>query len=649
MSWNTGLYGQALNIAKIDERRLRVVAGPGTGKSFALMRRVARLLEEGQDPTRIMAVTFTRNAADSLVIDLKKLNVAGCEKVHVGTLHSYCFSLLNREEVFHYLNRTPRPIITFPKSGSLQFEGRVMLDDLGSQQFGRKRDCTKRIRAFEAAWARMQSEQPGWAQDEIDNKFQIELINWLKFHKAMLIGELVPEALRFLRDNPMSNALTKFDHVIVDEYQDLNRAEQEIIDMLSQNGAAAIVGDADQSIYGFRHAHPEGIEEYGSRHPATYNESLRECRRCPKGVVLIADQLIRKNYPDSSIPRLQAKPDNCEGEIRIVQWNEPDDEAEGVAGFISHIINNRGYRSGEILVITPRRRLAYLIRDIIKEKGIPVYSFYQEEALEGESAQRAFALLTLVKNKEDRVALRWWLGHKSSSGLRSPYRKLRQHCEKSGDSPRSVLDTIDQGNLSLPGTSYLLKPFRELKEVIEELSKLSLPDLVDSLLPEDDNDCTALREIAVRSLEKSKDIDELFDHIRTHITQPEVPEGDFIKIMSPQKAKGLTSKVVIVTSCIEGLLPFTDSELTLGEQEESIREQRRLFYVAITRCTEILVLSSFTQIARRLAMNIGTQIKRYGGGLGYTNTSQFIDELGPAAPRRLRGAEWRNSGYSDVI
>ena len=175
---------------------------------------------------------------------------------------------------------------------------------------------------------------------------------------------------------------------------------------------------------------------------------------------------------------------------------------------------------------------------------------------------------------------------------------------------------------------------------------MSLPDLVDSLLPEDNNDCTALREIAVRFLEKSKDIDELFNHIRTHITQPEVPEGDFIKIMSPQKAKGLTSKVVIVTSCIEGLLPFIDNErLTPQEQDEVIREQRRLFYVAITRCTEILVLSSFIQIERSLAMNIGTQIQSYRGGIGHTITSRFISELGPMAPSSLSGPEWRNSGY----
>ena len=80
MSWSTGLTGSALNIASTDHNRLRVVAGPGTGKSFAIMRRVARLLEEGQDPRRILAVTFTRNAASSLVSDLNDIGVEGCEE-----------------------------------------------------------------------------------------------------------------------------------------------------------------------------------------------------------------------------------------------------------------------------------------------------------------------------------------------------------------------------------------------------------------------------------------------------------------------------------------------------------------------------------------------------------------------------------------
>ena len=110
----------------------------------------------------------------------------------------------------------------------------------------------------------------------------------------MLIGELVPEAYRHLRDNPACEALSAFDHVIVDEYQDLNRAEQDLIDLLGGNGQTAIVGDVDQSIYRFRHANPEGIEGFGVTHPETHDENLDECRRCPTRVVTIADHLIRE-------------------------------------------------------------------------------------------------------------------------------------------------------------------------------------------------------------------------------------------------------------------------------------------------------------------------------------------------------------------
>lgn len=640
MSWDTGLEGTALEIAGTDQSRLRVVAGPGTGKSFAMMRRVARLLEQGQEPKRIMGVTFTRNAAASLVEDVSRLDVPGSKDVRVGTLHSYCFSLLNRADVFNYLNRTPRPLIAIFKSGSLQFEGKVLLDDLVySSDFG-KRESTKRIRAFEAAWARLQSEEPGWPQDEGDRVFQTELINWLKFHEAMLIGELIPEALRFLRNNPAHSSLTDFDHVIVDEYQDLNRAEQEIIDLLSRQSRAAVVGDADQSIYSFRHAHPDGIEDYASRHHGTYDISLTECRRCPTNVVSIADRLIRENHPASSTPRLEGMVGNPEGEIYIVQWEDAESEAQGLTRYIRHLIEDRGYGPNEVLVITPRRRLAYRLRDIIQTHDIPVHSFYQEEALEELAAQEAFCIMTLLSNPEDRVALRWWLGRKSSNGLSASYRKLRQHCESSADHPWGVLEALGRGDLHLSGMSHLLIRFRELKEILGELSELDIADLVERILPEDDASRAALRDIAVLALENSDDIGEFFEHVRTHITQPEVPDGEFVRIMSPQKSKGLTSKVVIVTSCVEGLLPVLDYSLSPDEIDEAVREQRRLFYVAITRCTDILVLSSFTGIERGLALNIGAQIRNRRGPVGYTITSRFINELGPTAPRALAGEEW---------
>lgn len=647
MSWDDGLTGTARNIAATDESPLRVMAGPGTGKSFAIKRRMARLLEAGQNPRRILAVTFTRNAAASLVQDLHTLGIEDSEKVRVGTLHAFCFSLLSRQDVFDYLGRVPRPVVTFPKSGVLQFEGGVMLDDLASAGlFGPKKNCIRRIRAFEAAWARLQSEVPGWPQDPIDRQFQSALISWLRFHHAMLIGELVPEALRFLRNNPASDARSGFDHVIVDEYQDLNKAEQELIDLLAGNGAKAIVGDVDQSIYRFRHANPEGIEVFQQQHPTTHDETLEECRRCPTRVVAIADHLIRHNHPNSIAPRLLPKPDNPQGEVHIVQWAGIEEEAQGLADFVRTLVADRGYSPGEILLLTPRRLLRYGIRDRLRDSGIPVHSFYHEEALEGNAAQRAFALLSLLIDVEDRVALRWWLGDGSPSSRKNEYLRLRQHCEQAGVSPRAALAALDQGILALPCVSKLLEKYRELREILAGLEGRSLAELVDALLPAGNDECSVLREVALFPVPDLEDVSALFDRIRTHVTQPEMPEGgDFVRVMSLQKSKGLTSRVAIVAGCTQGLIPFQDTRQTPDEQDAVLQEQRRLFYVAITRCTEILVLSSAVRMERKLAWKIGAQLHP-GPNVGTTIASQFIDELGPNAPAACSSQVWVKAGYA---
>lgn len=647
MNWDSDLTGPALNIAKSDAKRLRVRAGPGTGKSFALKRRVARLLEHGQEPERILVVTFTRNAAASLTDDLSNLGVADCKKVHVGTLHSYCFKLLNREEVFEIIKRTPRTILEFSSSG-IRFEGGMIINDLAkTKKFGDKRDCKKRILAFEAAWARSQEEQPSRSIDPTDKLLESHLLSWLRFHRAMLVGELVPVAMRFLRDNPVSIELARFDHVIVDEYQDLNRADQEIIDLLAERGSLAIVGDSDQSIYGFRHANPEGIEAFQNRHPATHDEMLAECRRCPTSVVKLADCLIRENHPPGSPVRLQALKGNPSGKVHVIQWKSPVAEAAGISEYVKYL-TDQGHDPGEILIIVPREILATAIQNKIDGYGIPTYSFFHDKALKKESAQRALALLTLLYNEEDRVALRWWLGHGSPCGRSSSYQKLREYCEESDQSPWRALEAIQEGKLALPGTSKLQDLFKELVEELAHLSDLNLRDLVDALLPPADNDCSVLRKIAEHALGESDDIDQLYEYVRDGIINPEVPDGRSVRIMSPQKAKGLSSKVVIVAGCIEGLFPGINGDQSMLEQDEQIREQRRLFYVAITRCKETLVLSSFASVqkneAKRMRISVSTDSKFWIRQIA----SRFIGELGSSAPRSQDGLEWQRSGYGEA-
>jgi superfamily I DNA/RNA helicase len=646
MAWDDGLTGVARQIAATDNSPLRVMAGPGTGKSFAMKRRVARYLEAGQDATRILAVTFTRNAAAALVDDLHALGIQGCENIRAGTLHSFCFALLAQQDVFDYLGRVVRPIMTFMKSGVMQFEGNVMLEDIRTAQFGAKRDCTKRVRAFEAAWARLQSDIPGWPTDATDRAFQAALLDWLKFHQAMLIGELVPEALRFLRNNPTCEARTAYDHVIVDEYQDLNRAEQDLIRLLASNSSNAIVGDVDQSIYSFRHANPEGIETFHTANAGTHDEVLDECRRCPTRVVALADHLISHNHPVAAGPRLRPRAANNPGEVNIVQWSSVRAEAEGLAEYVQHLTNN-GIQPGEILILTPRRLLGYGIRDQIETRGIAVHSFYHEEALEEEAAQRAFTILSLLVNPEDRVSLRWWLGEGSPSYRRNAYLRLKQHCEASGLSPKAVLDACIAGTLNLNGVGDLIIKYDELTAILAGLQTKSVAELIDALFPAGNDDVAVIREAALLDLDELETGGDLLDLIKTNVSQPTIPEEvDYVRVMSLHKSKGLTSKVTIVAGCTHGLIPFVDQRHTAQEAALSLKEQRRLFYVAITRCTETLVISSVSRMTRKFAWKIGARIAPGSSASAATIASQFIDELGPSAPAPKSGADWVASGFA---
>ncbi len=640
MAWNDGLTGAALAIAAATQSPLRVMAGPGTGKSFALKRRVARLLEEGVKPSQILAVTFTRNAARALVNDIRDLNIVGSQQINAGTLHSFCFGLLSRNDVLEISGRATRPLLTFKSSGILRFEAEGLLHDfLYQTSFGPRREITKQILAFEAAWARLQSEVPGWPTTESDRIFQDFLISWLRFHGAMLIGEVVPEALKFLRANPHFNP--GFDHVLVDEFQDLNRAEQELIDVLGAAGAISIVGDVDQSIYRFRHANPEGISTYATSHPNTYDQSLQECRRCPKRVVVLANELISKNHGANLAQRLVPRPGNCDGDIAIVQWADLNAEANGLAGLVTHLINSRGVEPGDILVLTPRKLIGYAIRDALNERGIDAHSFYQEEAFESTEAQYALAMLTLLVDKEDRVALRYLLGRGSDTGFAEEYALLRTYCEDNNLSPWQTMVSAEQDSSLLPGVDNLLLQFTEIIAAVEDLGSGEISAIVDELMPAGEEGVSGLRDVALRVLPNCETVEKLYNAICHELAQPEIPEdAEYVRVMSLQKSKGLTAKVTIVTTCNQAFIPIVDGNLPPVERREALQEQRRLFYVAMTRCTDILVLSSISKIERALAHKLGTILPRGGGQYARTPTTQFIGELGSTTPATITGEEW---------
>ncbi len=199
----------------------------------------------------------------------------------------------------------------------------------------------------------------------------------------MLVGEVVPVALSYLTNNPNADERIAFDHVLVDEFQDLNRAEQEVLNLLSEDGNLAVIGDDDQSIYSFKWANPEGIREFAVDHPGTQDVEFVICRRCPHRVVEMAQTLIQRN-PGRIRGPLRARRVNPQGEIHNVQWSSTAEEAEGIARFVISNVEE-GIDAGRCLVLANSRLVGYGIRDAIRAGGLECNSFFREEAVSSDS------------------------------------------------------------------------------------------------------------------------------------------------------------------------------------------------------------------------------------------------------------------------
>ena len=643
MAWDNGLDKEsaAYRFAADNSIIIRVVAGPGTGKSFGLNRRVARLLEQGQNPRKILAVTFTRTAAQDLKNEIQSIGISGAEKVVAKTLHSFCFGLLNKRDIIENTGRFPRPM--------LEFEQKPMLYDIDTS-FGNIREKQKRLQAFEAAWARLQSEEPGFPSKEIDRQFEKEVMEWLKSHKAMLFGEMIIETFHYLRNNPMCAERREFDHILVDEYQDLNKAEQAVIDLLASNGNLAIIGDDDQSIYSFKHANPEGIREFPDTHPGCNAIDFDHCRRCPKQVVAMASRLISHNT-NRTLGDLHAFEKNQNGTVRIVQWESLDAEIRGISRKVQQDISKGIIRPEDVLILAPVRKIGYRIRDALVNRGVNAKSYFRESAISSDELKYNFALLTLLANPKDMVALRFLLGFGNPTYRAGSYKYLYDYAVENNMTTIDVLEKCASGTLCVPHISSLISQYKSIREKIKTLQSAAednaetLIDLLAADIPENGDFRYILTE-AVAAAENSREenvsawLHEIYSYSVEKVSYPDnTSEHDHVRIMSLHASKGLSAKYVIVMSAIDELIPRIDKESAVSV-EKQLEEQRRLFYVAITRCKSsdegypgTLIISSFVGLPGNEAL--GINIPASANNWRRVSATRFIRDFEGTAPETI--------------
>lgn len=271
--WLEGLQGPHLPAFILSDKPIiRIVAGPGSGKTTGLKRRVQRFVEgEGVPHGRIFVGTFTRAVAADLRTELG-------EDIKVTTLHSLAYELLRDH---------PAARQGYALRFLLAYEEQCLLYDVASE--------VTHLPALKDRQEALLRQQSARSERKAlpDAEFAGAVSKWLREHGGMLIGEVVHLAITALEAEDIPRGM--YDHVVVDEYQDLTAAEQELVELIwSRAGSLVVLGDDNQSIYGFRFNHPGGIGEFASKWAVEDFDDLGipENRRCGECIVDIANQMM---------------------------------------------------------------------------------------------------------------------------------------------------------------------------------------------------------------------------------------------------------------------------------------------------------------------------------------------------------------------
>ncbi|MXV89814.1 MAG: ATP-dependent helicase [Acidimicrobiia bacterium] len=587
LPWLEGIQGeQARELIQSDASVIRVVAGPGSGKTTCLKRRTRRLIEgDGIDPESVFVGTFTRVIANELQEELGS-------DIRVQTLHSLARELLSAN---------PAACQGMNLRFLLKYEEDSLLYDVAdsyesSDIYGRRNE----LRLLQAHRASRMEYQHA--------KFSGAVRLWLQRHRAMLIGEVVFLCVSGLENEDITPGI--FDHVVIDEYQDLTAAEQELVWLIwSCAGSLTVMGDNNQSIYGFRHNHPDGIEGFLDKWTDSDIRDLTflENRRCGDDI-LVAANLMMAEAGSGSPPMIASS--GRIGDLTSLHWPTVDDEVEG----LSILMRERDNES--FLVLVPRRFIGYRIAEAI---GDEAQTYFTEEVLEHPIAQEAFAAASILAEPDDPVACRAWLGFHGTSS--------RMATNRNSDAYRSVeLDTageglvrgIVDGTLVVTGKGKMqvlqrarravdlweenLLPQETIEQVFCDSAARAEPD------PEKRRwllqDLKELRDAAVEILSSQEQpslqttLSVLRYRIATRAPLRESPSSAArVKIMTLHSAKGIEADNVVIAGVSDQIMPGLDKEQSV------ISEQRRLLYVAMTRARDSLLVSWSRGILYRDARN----------------------------------------------
>jgi DNA helicase-2/ATP-dependent DNA helicase PcrA len=613
------------------EGPLLVLAGAGSGKTRVVTHRIARLVESGVPARAIVALTFTNKAAGEMRDRVGRMLVdrrdcSGARDLVVSTFHSFGLMVLGRER------QSLGGAFTIFDQGDQTSLVKQLLRDAGADRAYDAQAILARISNAKTSLAPDIDHSPearsGDDYDAMTAQILPRYCAALRQYRALDFDDLVCEVVHlWQRDaEALARWQERFTHILVDEYQDTNRVQLELLRLLgARRKNVCAVGDDDQAIYGWRGADVKNILEFERHFPGARVVKLEHNYRSYSPILNVANAVIAKRA-DAKWRKILYT-DRIGGEpVRAVVAATPDIEAAWVAREIRTLVRDRGYHLRDFAVLYRSNVQSRLLEQELREQGLAARVFGGTQFFERKEIKDVLAYLKLALNPSDEISLRRILNYPPRGIGDTTFERLALHSAERKWSLWQTVERVDalddvsraarEGCHALThvvstARTALLAQRRAPSEVARELcERIGLEKELRASAPTGDAGAKRWANVewvlsVLARREKRDGPNEPSDHrqgfaaflqaLTLDFGDGENEATDAVTLATLHASKGLEFTVVFLVGCEEGYLPHArtlDARVTdMAEGAGDIEEERRLFYVGVTRAREHLVLS----------------------------------------------------------
>jgi DNA helicase-2/ATP-dependent DNA helicase PcrA len=619
-----------------------VLAGPGSGKTRVLTFRIAYLINEmGVKPYNILAVTFTNKAAREMKQRVEKLETEGCDKLWIGTFHSVCARILRREEDYLPVKSN---FVILDEDDQLSLIKRIFKEQNISDKLYRPTSVLNAISTAKNNLILPDEFQANSYRDEIIRRVYQRYQAMLVANNGVDFDDLLLYTWRLLKEQRVvrEKYSRRYEHILVDEFQDTNTVQYEMLRLLATyHHNIFVVGDEDQSIYRWRGADYRNVLRFEQDYAGFQKILLERNYRSTQTVLDAAVSVIDQNR-NRTRKELVAHRELTGEKVSLYEASDDHAEAAYVVDTISQLVGSRNARLGDFAVMYRTNAQSRLVEEAFLRSGLPYHLVGAQRFYGRREIKDLIAYLRLVQNPRDELSLARVINVPGRGIGDKTLVSLQLAAQRAGISPAEVLlDLAVNGSKSgfskeLGSRANLLGDFGSmLAGWLTERENLALPELFDKII----ND-TVYKEYIDDGTEEGKgrweNVQELkrltyeyadrglapfLENLALVSDQDTVPDhAEAPTLLTLHAAKGLEFNRVFIIGLDDGVLPHSRS---LDEPEE-MAEERRLFYVGITRARNNLYLVRAEQrsnfgnyqysIPSRFLEDIPEELLRHQGG-----------------------------------